>query len=36
MTLSVFILTIGAMVLLFDGHPILGILCLIALIAPRV
>jgi hypothetical protein len=31
MTLGTFILLIGAIVLLFDRHPILGALCLIAL-----
>ena len=32
MTLGGLILLIGAIVLIFDRHPILGVLCLLALI----
>jgi hypothetical protein len=33
MTLAGFILFIGAVVLFFDGHPLLGIFCFFALAA---
>lgn len=32
MTLGGFILFLGALVLMFDRHPILGFLCMLALI----